>query len=201
MRSLLIAPENEVPIAVPVSLELGRASDAAVLLTSLTAYSTGMEVAVSLRVRPSARRRSVPLHQLISGFGLDDLDGTGAFLLGVQYSDGRRAMTAGRHAMQAPNRGLAQRELFLTLGSSTGTDCTYDLRLWLSPLPPAGPVTLVCRWPDYDISDTTSTLDGAAIASAGRAAVELWPEEFVDEQAPTPRNPPIPDSGWFAGQD
>ncbi len=82
MRTLFSASENEAPVAVLTNAVLGRGPDAAVLLTSAVAYSTGTEFAVSLRVRPTTRRRSMPLHQLINGFGSDEIDARRAFLLG-----------------------------------------------------------------------------------------------------------------------
>lgn len=63
--------------------------------------------------------------------------------------------------------------LSLALGSSSGSDLSYDLQFWLFPLPPPGPVTTVCRWPEFDMDETKVTLDGTAIAAAGRAAVAL----------------------------
>ena len=201
MRRRFSAPDNEAPVAVPTSTVLGRGPDAAVLLTSALAYSTGTEFALSIRVRRRARRRSVPLHQLITGFGPDEIDANRAFLLGVQHADGRRTMTSGRHGAPTPANEDGEQALSLALGSSNGSDNTYDLRFWLSPLPPPGPVTMVCRWPEFDIDETKVTLDGTAIAAAGSAAVELWPPESPEAQVPAPMTTLLPDSGWFAGQD
>lgn len=201
MRRRFSAPDNEAPVAVPTSTVLGRGPDAAVLLTSALAYSTGTEFMLSIRVRRQAGRSAKPLHQLMHRFGFDEVDANQAFLLGVQYADGRRTMTSGRNGMPTPADEDDDQSLSLAFGSSSGSDNTYDLTLWLSPLPPPGPVTMVCRWPELDIDETKVTLDGTAIAAAGRAAIELWPPDFPEEPAPEPPTPWIPDGGWFAGQD
>lgn len=194
-------PTTKRPVAVPTSTVLGRGPDAAVLLTSALAYSTGTEFMLSIRVRPRARRRTTPLHQLMHEIGFDEVDANQAFLLGVQFADGRRAMTSGRNGMPASADQDGEQALYLVFGSSTGSDSTLDLKLWLSPLPPAGPVTMVCRWPEFDIGETKVTLDGAAMAAAGSAAIELWPPETSEEPAPEPPTNLLPDDGWFAGQD
>lgn len=202
MRRRSSAPDNEAPVAVPTSTVLGRGPNAAVLLTSALAYSTGTEFALSIRVRPRTRARNLHLHQLIAGFGPDEFDANRRFLLGVQYADGRRTVAAdmpGAHTSESSADD--DQALSLALGSGSGSDNTYDLRFWLSPLPPPGPVTMVCRWPEFDIDETKVTLDGTAIAAAGRAAVELWPPETPEEQAPAPPTTLPPDSGWFARQD
>ena len=80
-----------------------------------------------------------------------------------------------------------------------GSDNIYDLRVWMSPLPPATPVIVVCRWPELGINETAVTLDGAAIA-AGHAAIELWPPA-IPEPAPEPPTSRLPDGGWFAEDD
>ena len=199
IRRRISAPDNEAPVAVAVSTVLARSPDAAVLLTSAVAYSTGTEFQLSIRTRPNGDRRTTPLFQLLHGHGLEEADPNQAFLLGVQFADGRRAMTGSRHGMPPRNDQSGEDEVVLAIGSSSGSDNTYDLNLWMSPLPPAGPVTLVCRWPELDINETTLTLDGAAIAAAGHAATELWPPEIA-EPAPEPPAPGLPDGGWFAGQ-
>ncbi len=100
--------------------------------------------------------------------------------------------------MPAPADQDGEQALSLVFGSSTGSDSILDLKLWLSPLPPPGPVTMVCRWPEFDIDETKVTLDGAA---AGSVAIELWPPETSEEPAHEPPTKLLPDDGWFAGQD
>ena len=48
---------------------------------------------------------------------------------------------------------------------------------WVSPLPPAGPVTFVCEWAAAGIPETRASLDGQLIVDAARRSVRLWPED------------------------
>ncbi len=201
MMRRLSAPENEAPVTVPANMVLARGPHAAVLLTFVLAYSTGTELGVSIRVWPRTGRRTKPLHQLIAGMGPDEPDVNREFLLGVQYADGRRTMTSGWRRMPTPAVEDGEQALSLVQGMSGGSDNTYDLRFWLSPLPPPGPVTVVCRFPEFGIDETQVVLDGTAIAAAGRDAVELWPVQIPDEPVPEPPALLLPDGGWFAGQD
>jgi hypothetical protein len=53
---------------------------------------------------------------------------------------------------------------------------------WIWPLPPPGPLDLVCAWPVHGILETRATIDGGAILkAAGRAQVI-----FSDEHLPEP---------------
>jgi hypothetical protein len=44
----------------------------------------------------------------------------------------------------------------------------------LTPLPPAGPLLVVCAWSAVGIAESRTILDGTAIAEAGTRAVTLW---------------------------
>src|SRR6478735_239457 len=44
-------PIDVIPIVVPINVVLGRSENAAVLLTGVTAYPTGLSVSVSARIR------------------------------------------------------------------------------------------------------------------------------------------------------
>ncbi len=196
----LSPPQNEAPVAIPINAVLGRGPDAAILFMSAHVYSSGTEFTLNIRVRPRARR--IPLHELIGGFHRrsDPESVDRRLLLGVEYSDGRRAATFVMHGPPILGQDDGPDSISLTLGSSSGSEDVYDLSLWLCPLPPPGPVTLVCLWPEFDITETKVTLDGATIAAAGSAAVELWPQASAEDQfPPDPPLPPLPNTGWFAG--
>jgi hypothetical protein len=48
---------------------------------------------------------------------------------------------------------------------------------WISPLPPAGPVTFVCEWAAAGIPETQVSLDAQLIVDAAGRSVQLWPED------------------------
>ena len=62
-------------------------------------------------------------------------------------------------------------------GSSGGPNEDEHVRmsLWIWPLPPPGPVTVTCSWPDRGLRDAGLVLDGEAIWAAAGAAVPFWP--------------------------
>jgi len=47
----LSPPENEIPVAVPLNAVLGRTEDAAIALTGLQVYTTGVSFDLAVRVR------------------------------------------------------------------------------------------------------------------------------------------------------
>jgi hypothetical protein len=65
----------------------------------------------------------------------------------------------------------------LRLGIMFADGRRWDGDFWVHPLPPQGPVTLVVAWPKYDIPETATELDGAAIRDAAGPTVVLWPED------------------------
>ena len=53
----------------------------------------------------------------------------------------------------------------------------YDMRYWVWPLPPPGPVAFVCEWPAFGIPESRAELDARLILDAAARAVESWPED------------------------
>lgn len=50
-----------------------------------------------------------------------------------------------------------------------------DHACWLWPLPPAGPLRVVCQWLDQDIDLTVTELDTQPLLDAAARAHPLWP--------------------------
>jgi hypothetical protein len=46
--------------------------------------------------------------------------------------------------------------------------------VWVSPLPPEGPVTFVCEWPAFDIEESRRVLDGAKFIEAAEQAKPIF---------------------------
>jgi hypothetical protein len=149
-------PDNALGGVVPLDLLLARTDAVAVVVSELTAYASGFsfELAVTWRRPPSgweeARRRQALWHAR-AGVPSDD-----TFLLEVELAEG------GRAALLPQGGG--------------GDDSHWQQRLWASPLPPPGPLALVCEWPAEGIALTRHPLDEALVrAAAGRAQL-LWGE-------------------------
>jgi len=186
----LNAPENELPVTLPRNLVLARTDDVAVALTGLQVFTTGVSFQLSARAR--------------SGSAFPDLDrglgdifwehrpGSPRFLLGVEFSDGRRASSL-------PFPGATGEIVFHQSGGGGG-ETAVDQSWWLSPLPPDGPLRVVARCPDIGLAETTVELDGTAIRRAGEGATVLWPWEPPRDRGPEPPPPPadLPAGSWFA---
>jgi hypothetical protein len=46
--------------------------------------------------------------------------------------------------------------------------------MWVWPLPPRGPLALVCEWPEKKIGLTRSEIDADVIVDAAKGAQVLW---------------------------
>ncbi|MFF3209047.1 hypothetical protein ACFYYB_00160 [Streptomyces sp. NPDC002886] len=57
-----------------------------------------------------------------------------------------------------------------------GPEGGADLRmtLWAWPLPPPGPLTVSCAWPERGLRDAALVLDGAAVRAAALRARPFW---------------------------
>lgn len=97
---------------------------------------------------------------------------------GVEYADGRRAMnTRDRWAGWLDEEEGHPTPLHPVLlngkGGHGGGGC-WAYRFWLWPLPPPGPMQLVCEWPDASIPVTRCQVDGELIIAAGERTQALF---------------------------
>jgi len=87
------------------------------------------------------------------------------FRYGLRRSDGTKVTSVDRICgISVPGSGLWR----IARGPS-GSVC------WTWPLPPDGPLELVCEWPAGGIPVTAIELDGTAIRAAGLRATPLPP--------------------------
>jgi hypothetical protein len=153
-------PENVVGATVPFDLVLASTGTVAVVVGGMTAYPTGLAFEVRiLRREPAPDDLFFRLHH----------PRPGGFRFGVELPDGSRAFADQGPA--EPGRGptLSQR-------GGHGGGLSFELGMWLWPLPPAGPLRFACAWPDEGIEETSAELD-APIREAAARAIELWPDE------------------------
>ena len=193
-------PENEIPAAVATSALLARTDDVAIALIGAQAYTVGLRFDLVIRLRHEPRGAMAhKAYMLLSAYsGREDSDER--LLLGVEYADGRTATN-----FQSPGfRGMPvdddPDEPVLSPMGGGGGGRSFDQSFWLTPLPPAGPLVVVCAWSAFDIPESRTVLDGAAIVEAASRAVVLWPPSPPQDEAPVePPEPRVPDGGWFAG--
>ena len=183
------APENEIPVALPLNTLLARTGDVAIALVGLQVHMTGLSFGLVVRMRPGA----VPPRRL-DGLFFSPPPTRVRFLLGVELADGRRVTNLEEHWRPGPDD-----DLVLNQGGGSGGDTAVDQSWWLSPLPPDGPVHVVVRCDDLGIPETRTELDGTAIWRAAGQVVELWPWFPPTHREPPPPPPPdVPGDSWFA---
>ena len=178
------APDNELPVALPVNALLARTGDAAIAVMGLQVYSTGVSMTLLVRVREALSPRR-GLHELVHGFGGPGL------LVGVGLADGRRVASGGV-ARNDP-------DLVWQPTGGSGDDRSVEQGWWLSPLPPDGPLTLVVRCPELGVEEVATEFDGTAVRAAAAGVVELWPWTPPFLGMPDSPPPDLPPGSWFAG--
>lgn len=166
----LSAPEHMVGRFAALEPALARSADAAVVLDGFAAYPSG--VAFHLLVRTRRDDDPEPFTHRGRVHPQPDEDG---LRIGVEYADGGRTSNdvwrPYASAAEPPDGPL------LTVGGGGGGGRSWDQRLWLWPLPPAGPLAFVVRWVRAGIAETRIARDAGPLRDAAAAAVELWPED------------------------
>ncbi|UQU66851.1 hypothetical protein COUCH_11520 [Couchioplanes caeruleus] len=157
--------------ALDVALVVARSDDAAVCVSELTAYPNGFEFTLTVMLRePELGAVMRPIHRAeLQGLPIPD----DFVRFGIQFSDGQSAtnldMTS-HHWDETPSG------LLLMPAGGGGSDMRYDVKQWVWPLPPAGPLAFVCEWPAQHIPETRVEIDAELIHRASARAVRLWPE-------------------------
>lgn len=169
-------PEAAIGAHAGGDLFLARTPDAAIALSTVVAYPNGFEFAVVAVVREAQDRPMWAGH-------FDEYEVPDTFLrLGVRYADGRSATNLD-HRSRPPAIDAEHQRMLLTPSGGGGGFRRNDSAFWVWPLPPTGPVTIVCEWPAYGIAETSVELDSGPIVVASARAVQLWPEN-VDGDDP-----------------
>ncbi|MDG4778725.1 hypothetical protein O7614_03580 [Micromonospora sp. WMMD961] len=168
-------PEAVVAGGVPYEVLLARTPDAAVAVTGLLALPAGLEFTLTAVLRRERVGRPFdpgPPHGM-RRFGAGPLPDE-LLRFGVQFSDGLVATNLARPPLaQMPEPATP---VLLHQGGS-GTNRRNDMRYWIWPLPPPGPLTFVCEWPTFKIPESRVTVDAQPIIDAANRAVELWPDD------------------------
>ena len=166
-------PDNELGVAVPIRVVLARTGEVAVAATDVVAYSTGIELNLAVRLR-TVDHLADPygMHYGRMRLGGAEL-GDEVLRFGAEFEDGRRVTNIDAFPGADPERAPTDPVLVQRGGGGGGK--TWDQRLWLWPLPPAGVLAFVCEWPKHGIGLTRVEVDIAPILEAAAAAEQLWP--------------------------
>lgn len=167
------------PLGAAVSeLLLARSEQAAVYVDYLDAYPEGFELVIgvgaSVAYRELGRDGDGPdifgRHWPIIGERRDVLPPQ-LLRIGVQFADGRTATNIGGH--DRPVGGPTMRPL-PGGGHGGGRESCFHQGYWVSPLPPPGPVGLVCEWPAVGISVARQEIDAQLILDAAETARAMF---------------------------
>jgi hypothetical protein len=157
-------PVDEFPSAVATGpLVLAQTEEVAVAVIGVWAFQAGFEFWLDARFRhtqPPVEGGMAPQE---------------AVHIGVQFADGGKGANFGRGPELAQGAGPAR--IALNPGGFGGGLRHRHWSYWVSPLPPAGPVSFVCEWAAAGIPETRASLDAQLIVDAARHSLRLWPED------------------------
>jgi hypothetical protein len=140
-------------------------------VTGLSAFSAGIEIFLTARIRPSAGHPGE--HQ--PGGPRDLAASRRSFRFGLQFSDGTKA--AGSPGGRRADHDSEPAGPVLYPFAGGGGPHSFVSRWWTWPLPPAGPLEFVCEWPAFGIAESRTGIDAQLILDAARRSVRLWPED------------------------
>jgi hypothetical protein len=173
-------PIDVIPIVVPILLVLGRSESAAVLLTGVTAYPTGLSVSVSARIRYRHPDGDLGLDLILPSPRHSDPSWHAERLKwGFEYVDCRRATSVDPPpfdpSVPGPGRDWKPSHPMLQFNEASANGArAVDVRCWLWPLPPPGRLRVACEWPAQGIDHTVHDLDAQLFLDAAARARPLW---------------------------
>jgi hypothetical protein len=146
-------PENEIPAPVAISTLLARTDEVAIPLIAAQVFTNGVRFELAVRLRREPRgtmaQRS---YALLNGFPVQDSDES--LLLGLEFADGRTVMNVPHPGFRALPTAGGPDEPMLSMAGGGGGGRSFDQSFWLTPLPPAGPLLVVCAWTAVGIGET-----------------------------------------------
>lgn len=183
-------PPGTVPATVPVDRVVARSDDVAIAVTSLEVYPAGLQLAIVAFARPDTEQRdgldlALFHHQHSRGELSDEV-----LRVGVAYADGRKATNL-QHEFAFP-RPDEDGVVFRTEGGGGGGD-RYAQTYWIWPIPPEGPLSVVCQWPAHRIPVSRLDIDGDLIRNAAGRAQIVFSEDHLPEE---PEDGPSAEGGW-----
>jgi hypothetical protein len=176
-------PKGPPPGAAISELLLARSARAAIHLDYIDAFPGGFE----LQIRAET---DIAYHDLCregDRFGPDvfgahwptagersDVLPPALLRVGVQFADGRSATSIGGH-----DRPVGGPVVWCLRGGGRGGagGSSFNQGYWISPLPPPGPVAILCEWPVVEIPLTRREVDARTILDAAERARPMFADE------------------------
>jgi hypothetical protein len=164
------APSLYLPGRLPSDFVLASTGDHAVLVADIACYPSGFGFEVRTVGRyyddeddPDAHFDLMSMRRRSSGAELPPA----LLRFGIAFSDGRKATTLNAPQWGRDSEGPGP-NLHITGGGGGGS--TWTCEMWVTPLPPDGPVAFVCEWPAFGIGETRRSIPGARIRRAAERA-------------------------------
>jgi hypothetical protein len=178
-------PQDVRPGVVALSVELGRSESTAVLLEGARAYDEGVVLRIVVVIREAtplaARRRVFEQLDITHGRGSLHLSlPAGGLRWGFEFSDGQRVTTLNDSPWVEMPGGVDPAKwdpghpVLEVLSRPAIFAQSWSRDVWLWPLPPAGPLRVVCAWPDREVRETSTTFDATQLRIAAAQATLLW---------------------------
>jgi hypothetical protein len=184
------APRGWLGGVVPLELLVARSHLAAVYLSGLVAYPTGFTLTINTLASSADAIGFDAFEPLARHVRRSEGGEIPPELLrfGVQYSDGRKEATFGRWlgggssgtmvAFSGEDEAPDPRtQILLTSRGGGGGALDATQNYWIWPLPPPGPVTFACEWPELEIPETQVAIEGEVVREAAGRAERVWPRD------------------------
>lgn len=176
------APEDELPVLLPVTETLAVNEHLALSLFGVAVYSDGVE----FRLEGRLRRNGIPAQEwseLCSDFvghgGMGGVpDPAGRLRFGLVLGDGEKVLAEGFPFLGDgdPSSEPERHTLSRNSGRAGGDDRNFTSsdRLWLWPLPPEGPIEFVLQWPALGVEEQRIVLDGSVMRALTARVQRFW---------------------------
>lgn len=162
-------PRDGLGVAVPLdSVMLARTDDVALVLEAVRAYATGFTFTV---VAVARRGREAAVGALVPAGPMGETDAEASLRVGVELADGGRAVVTPHWARKDRPAGpvIAHR-------GGGGDGSRYEMRYWVWPLPPRGPLVVAVRWTARGVPLTRHTMQADPIVEAAGRSRRIWDE-------------------------
>ncbi len=156
---------------VPLSFVMGRNEVAVVGVTAFIAYHKGFAFTLTM-LFADPQNRLTPLHP-IQRVTLAQVRGEDSPLSGEQFhivltfSDGSSVESSGGFVLED------QPDASLTLLDGSGGGVVSQLRWYVEPLPPPGPISFLCEWPMAKIAFRYEVALGTELQDAAKESKYL----------------------------
>jgi len=164
-------PSGSLPGVVGLELMLARTVAVALYVTYVVAYASGFELDLLAIGDPTAFDALDPF-SMGRHRGLHAALEEGTLRFGVQFADGAKATNVG--GSRPPSFEDQPAGPVLTFHGGSGGGTRWSQQFWVWPLPPPGPLALVCEWPAVSIPLTRHEIDAQLVLDAAGRAEEIF---------------------------